>query len=107
MKIHRSWREVRPRLRLAEMLITTCEKPVVLNSAYLWRLSYIPLREHLEADCAILDFLSNLFDRHLDPQQILEPAPSNAVDFVFDKLLIPTVFAHARLHDLVENVTPH
>jgi len=94
-------------LRPAKTLITTCEKPGIGDSPYLWLLPHVSLREHFEANRAILDLLGDLFNSHSNPQQILELAPSNVVDFFVNEIRIPAIFAHARLHDLMENVTPH
>lgn len=56
---------------------------------------------------ARFDFLRGLLHAEVDLDEVREVAPEHLVDLFVDPSFVPAIRAEARLHDVMEHVSPY
>jgi hypothetical protein len=79
----------------------------VISNDYLWRLSDVAFGEHSKTFRTSPDFTFRFVDADVDLDELRKILLDDLLSMFLDETVVPSLFSHAYLHNLVNHVTPY
>jgi hypothetical protein len=79
----------------------------ITNNGYLWHLSDVPFGEHSKTSGTGLDFTFCFVDADVDLDKLRKILLDDLLSVFLDETVVPSLFSHAYLHNLVNHIPPY